>query len=183
MPTIGVNIAILDRQNRLLLTRREDFEVWCLPGGSVDKDESLADAARREAEEETGLKVRLTRLVGVYSRLNWYGRGIHLVVFAARPVGGSLRPQPDEVLEIGEFDGQTLPADLLLGHREMTLDALAGVGGSCAWTRRVPWPFPTEMTRREIYALRDASGLSCPGFYQKHFLPVQPADEIDEIGR
>jgi hypothetical protein len=65
----------------------------------------------------------------------------------------------------------------------MALDALAGVGGSCTWTQRVPWPFPAEMTRREIYALRDASGLSRSGFYQKHFLPVQSGDEIDEIGR
>jgi hypothetical protein len=61
-PAVGATVAIL-RDGKLLLTRREDFEVWCLPGGCVDEDESLADAARREAEEETGLKVRLTRLV------------------------------------------------------------------------------------------------------------------------
>ncbi|OGO35214.1 MAG: hypothetical protein A2W35_10940 [Chloroflexi bacterium RBG_16_57_11] len=181
-PAVAAIAAIL-RDGKLLLTQREDFEVWSLPGGGVGEDESLTDAARREVEEETGLKVRLTRLVGVYSRLNWYGRGIHLVVFAASPVGGSLKPQPNEVLKIDEFGVRDLPADLGLGHREMALDALSGVGGSCAWTQRVAWPFPPEMTRREIYALRDVSGLSRPDFYRKHFTPVQPGEEIDEIGR
>ena len=68
MPTLGVNVAILDENHRLLLTRREDFDVWCLPGGGVEPGETLTQAARREAEEETGLQVRLTHLVGVYSR-------------------------------------------------------------------------------------------------------------------
>jgi ADP-ribose pyrophosphatase YjhB (NUDIX family) len=68
MPTLGVNIAIRDHHNRVLLTRREDFDMWCLPGGGVEVGETLAQAARREAQEETGLQVALTRLVGVYSR-------------------------------------------------------------------------------------------------------------------
>lgn len=181
-PAVGATVAIM-RDGKLILTGREDFDVWCLPGGSVDEDESLADAARREAEEETGLKVRLTHLVGVYSRLNWYGRGIQLVVFGACPVGGSLQPQSGEVLNIDEFGVHNLPADMLLGHREMAVDALSGVGGSCAWTQRVPWPFPPEMTRREIYALRDASGLSRNAFYRAYFRQVQPADETDELER
>jgi ADP-ribose pyrophosphatase YjhB (NUDIX family) len=179
-PAVAAIVAIM-RGGKLILTRREDFEVWCLPGGSVDESESLADTARREAEEETGLKVRLTHLVGVYSRLNWYGRGIHLVVFGACPVGGSLQPQPDEVLNIDEFGVHDLPADMLLGHREMALDALTGAGGSCAWTQRVPWPFPPAMTRSEIYALRDASGLSRTAFYRAYFRQVQPGDETDEL--
>jgi ADP-ribose pyrophosphatase YjhB (NUDIX family) len=63
MPTLGVNIAILDESSRLLLTRREDFDVWCLPGGEVEAGETLMQAALREAEEETGVRVRLTHLV------------------------------------------------------------------------------------------------------------------------
>ena len=51
MPFIGVNVAIMS-ESKVLLTRREDFEVWCLPGGAVDDGESLARAAVREAEED-----------------------------------------------------------------------------------------------------------------------------------
>ena len=63
----GTSVAIL-KDNRVLLTKREDFEVWCLPGGGVDPGESIPQAAIREAREETGLTVHLTRLVGLYGR-------------------------------------------------------------------------------------------------------------------
>ncbi len=62
---LGVTVAVID-EDRILLTKREDFEVWCLPGGGVDPGESVAQAAIREAREETGLEVQLTRLVGIY---------------------------------------------------------------------------------------------------------------------
>lgn len=87
MTPLGVNISII-QNGKILLTKREDFEVWCLPGGAVDEGESLAQAAIREAREETGLEVELTRLVGVYSRPSWNGPGMHIVSFVARPVGG-----------------------------------------------------------------------------------------------
>jgi len=38
------------------------------------------------------------------------------------------------------------------------------------------------MKRSQIYALRDASGLSPAAFYRQHFRPVQPDDEVDELG-
>ena len=47
---------------RILLAKREDFEVWCIPGGMVEDGESVARAAVREIAEETGLTVELTVL-------------------------------------------------------------------------------------------------------------------------
>ena len=113
MPLLGVTIAIF-QAGQILLTRREDFEVWCLPGGAVDDGESLAQAAMREAREETGLEVELTWLVGIYSRpTGWHS--MHLVLFAARPIGGALRPDPREVIEMSYFDLNTLPEPMMAG--------------------------------------------------------------------
>jgi 8-oxo-dGTP diphosphatase len=62
-------IELMDRPGRpiLLIERRNPPEGWAIPGGFVDRGESVEHAARREAREETGLDVRLKALLGVYS--------------------------------------------------------------------------------------------------------------------
>ena len=56
MIRLAATVAIV-QDDKVLLAKREDFEVWCLPGGMVDVGESLAETAVREAHEETGLTV------------------------------------------------------------------------------------------------------------------------------
>lgn len=64
---------------------------WVLPGGFVRYGEKVELAAVREAREETGLKVKLQRLAGVYSDPERDPRGhVVSVCFLARPVGGKL---------------------------------------------------------------------------------------------
>ena len=62
-------IEILDQPGRpiVLIERKNPPHGWAIPGGFVDVGETLEHAARREAEEETGLKVRLKVLLGNYS--------------------------------------------------------------------------------------------------------------------
>jgi ADP-ribose pyrophosphatase YjhB (NUDIX family) len=62
----SVSIALRDAQGRVLVVRHSEGGVWLLPGGAVEPTEVPADAAVREMFEETGLLVRLTRLVGVF---------------------------------------------------------------------------------------------------------------------
>lgn len=63
-----VIIELLDDPGKLvLIERRNPPHGWALPGGFVEVGESLEQAAVREAEEETGLKVRLKTLLGLYS--------------------------------------------------------------------------------------------------------------------
>lgn len=164
---LGINIAILE-EGRVLLTQREDFEVWCLPGGGVDVGESLADAARREAREETGLEVELLWLVGFYSRPNWHTEGSHIAVLAARRTGGELRLQASEVLQAQYFGPDELPGPLLFGQRQRILDVFAGVTGA-VWTQEEVWPLEPEISREKLYGLRDASGLSRQDFYRHVF--------------
>ena len=180
MPSIGVDIAII-RDSRIVLIKREDFEVWCLPGGAVEDGESLAQAAIREAREETGLEVRLTQLVGVYSHSRWHDGSAHLALFAAWPIGGALRRSEDETVDIGYFDRADLPQPLVPWHRQMIADALDGAAG-VAWSLSQPWPFESYLSRREIYALRDQSGLSRQQFYLRYFERSEPEDDILEVG-
>jgi len=166
MPILGVNVAII-QEGKILLTKRHDFEVWCLPGGEVDDGESLAQAAIREAREETGLIVKLERLVGIHSRPQWLSVGGHIVVFAAKITGGELVSQPSEVLEARFFSADELPAEMMLGASQQAMDALKGVTGA-VWTHNSEWDLKPNLTRAELYRLRDQSGQSPAQFYLQH---------------
>lgn len=179
---LGTSVAVF-LENKILLTQREDFEIWCLPGGRVEDGESIAQAAVREAREETGLTVRLTRLVGVYSR----SRGptsVHNILFAATPTSGNLKPQPGEVIDLRYFSPEEIEAlPLMADHPQRIADAFSGIGGSTAWWHEAPWPFDANATNREeLYALRDQSGLSRQVFYLTHFGQLKPGDGRREVG-
>ena len=174
---LSASVAIIEN-DRILLIQREDFRVWGLPGGDVDPGESLARAAAREAREETGLTVALTRLVGMYSLV---GNDHTLVtaVFAARPAGGHLAPDPREISGVGWFSGDDPPPDLMWWHRQRIADALAGVTGA-VWRQEGGWPFTPGFTRRDLYAARDASGLPRAEAFRKLFPDPGPDAEILE---
>ncbi len=160
---IGATVAII-QDNKVLLTKREDFEIWCLPGGQIDSGESMADAAVREAREETGLEVELTRLVCLSSRTGG-GQEVHMPIFAARVVGGTIAPQVDEVIDIGYFAAEELPVDLMPWHRLPALDALNGVSGA-VYATTIKSSLPMQ-SRQELYAMRDVSGLSRLDFFKQ----------------
>ena len=122
-PTFGVDIAII-QNNQILLMQRADMPLWGLPGGAVDANESIAQAAMREAFEETGLVVKLDRIVGIYSRPHW-GEGSHAVLFTAHPVGGELLTKTDETINAGYFDRTQLPKDTMSWFHQRIEDAFA----------------------------------------------------------
>jgi ADP-ribose pyrophosphatase YjhB (NUDIX family) len=157
MPGLGV-MVVVQQAERVLLTQREDFAVWCLPGGAAEPNEQPNLAAIREVREETGLEVRLTRLVALISRPQWGADGRLTLVFAGEPVGGTLSPDPREVLDLGFFAPAALPAPLMLEHRQMIGEALCGGAGQL-WvsSRHMPAQFGD---RAALYRWRDESGLS-----------------------
>lgn len=174
MAEIGVNVAIIDdKTGHILLTQREDFEVWCLAGGAVDKGEDPATAAIREAEEETGLRVTLTGLVGIYTSPTFSHHGsIHILLFRARVLEKVGEPDPHEVIDMRYFSPDALPTETLAWQHERIQDALSGVVGRVVYEGRA-FTFPPLATRAELYALRDASGLSRKAFYQQCFIPTE----------
>lgn len=65
--TPGVAAIVFDHEHRILILRRPHGPYWSLPGGRMDIGESAPECCLRETEEETGLKVRVVRLVGLYT--------------------------------------------------------------------------------------------------------------------
>jgi ADP-ribose pyrophosphatase YjhB (NUDIX family) len=101
-PKVGAEAAIFDGEGRILLVRRSDDGLWCLPCGWVEPNESPEEAAVREAGEEAGLEIQARQLVGVFTRKPNVGYGPHTaiaVVYLCDVVGGAPRPQSHEVLE------------------------------------------------------------------------------------
>ncbi|HEX7541133.1 MAG TPA: NUDIX domain-containing protein, partial [Anaerolineales bacterium] len=84
-----------EKHAKILLTRRKDNGMWSLPGGMIEAGESVTEGCEREVWEETGLRVRGTRLTGVYSDPHHVvvypdGNQVHIVVldFEVELLGG-----------------------------------------------------------------------------------------------
>jgi ADP-ribose pyrophosphatase YjhB (NUDIX family) len=95
---VGCSAAVVDpATQKILLVRRADDGGWSVPGGYMDPGESATEACAREVLEETGIRVAVGRLIGVYTSphiLLEYPDGnrwqLVLLFFAAEPVGGTL---------------------------------------------------------------------------------------------
>jgi 8-oxo-dGTP pyrophosphatase MutT (NUDIX family) len=79
---LGVRVLVADG-NRVLLVRHSYRDGWFLPGGTPELGEPLAETARREVQEETGIAVRDVTLLGIYSSLA-APESDHVVVFTGR---------------------------------------------------------------------------------------------------
>ena len=97
-PSLTVDVVIKAKSGVVLIRRKNEpyRGKWALPGGFVRYGERVELAAEREAEEETGLRVKLQKLLGVYSEPGRDPRG-HVIslCFSARPVGGRLKAASD----------------------------------------------------------------------------------------
>ena len=129
---IGSCAIIFDeRREKVLLTRRADNGLWCLPGGKMEPGESIEECCRREVFEETGLDVEMTRLVAVYSNQDQLvvykdGAKVQFVImsFEAAITGGTLGLS-NETTDARYFTVEELEAlSFHDRHKDRILDAL-----------------------------------------------------------
>jgi len=120
LPTVDIIIE-LGEQGIVLIRRKNVPRGWALPGGFVDYGESLEEAARREAKEETGLTVELLRQLHTYSDPSRDPRHHTITtVYIARATG---RPTAaDDAAEIGIFAKENLPQPLMFDHGKILAD-------------------------------------------------------------
>ncbi|MAF13971.1 MAG: hypothetical protein CMI53_03695 [Parcubacteria group bacterium] len=98
--------CIIEKNNKFLLVQEAGHSrgLWNQPAGWLDNFENIAQGAQREAEEETGLKIKLTGLLGVYNLVK-PKRKHHAVkfIFAAKPLTAKIKLDPDEILDAKWF--------------------------------------------------------------------------------
>ncbi len=116
---VGASVIVEDERGRILLQLRKDNKCWGYAGGSVELDEVVEEAAKRELFEETGLAAKSLELFGVFS-----GPEIHYIypngdevsnvdiVYLCKSYEGELKAQESEVLELQFFEADNLPENL-----------------------------------------------------------------------
>jgi 8-oxo-dGTP pyrophosphatase MutT (NUDIX family) len=137
-----VSILVRNAEDRVLLVRHSEGGEWSTPGGMIEPYETPADAAVREMWEETGLFVELKRVVGVFGGQacsSVYSNGDRSAwvstTFEAVPIGGALKPDGDEILEVRWVRPDEARQLECKPHVRMMLDALYSERAEAAFQR------------------------------------------------
>ncbi|HUI89525.1 MAG TPA: NUDIX domain-containing protein [Anaerolineales bacterium] len=111
---LGVRVMMIHKKE-VLLVRQTYMDGWFMPGGGVKRGETLEQAARREAYEETGAALKNLGLVGVYTNFNEW-KSDHNILFLSTDFTFSGK-HDFEIAEVRFFPLHALPAGLWPGHR------------------------------------------------------------------
>ncbi|NCP87418.1 MAG: NUDIX hydrolase [Anaerolineae bacterium CG_4_9_14_3_um_filter_57_17] len=131
---LGCSAVIFDEtRSKVLLTRRADNGQWCLPSGGVEPGESVTETVLRELCEETGLRGKVLRLVGIYSDPDWLviypdGNKAQIIAlnFEVTIIGGELGLS-DETTAAGFFSFDEMSQlEMISNHRQRILDTTSG---------------------------------------------------------
>ena len=120
VPTVDIIIEIGGKI--ILIERKNPPYGWAIPGGFVDYGESLENAARREALEETSVHVELYEQFYTYSRPDRDPRHHTITtVFLARALKGTPKAD-DDAKSLELFTSDSLPDIMAFDHRDVLMD-------------------------------------------------------------
>lgn len=114
--------VILEKEGKILLCQRKYPpypDGWTLPAGFLEADESPQECAKREAQEETNLRIEVGDLFGVYVGGDDPRAKVTLIVFLGKIVGGEAKPG-DDAKAVGFFSPAEIPANIAFrAHRQV----------------------------------------------------------------
>lgn len=142
MPVVGVFAAVFDAEGRILCVRqRSGQRRWALPGGRMEQGETPIETLVREVREETGYLVTVGELIGVYSApaRDTLALCFHTVAAARGPWRANA-----EIMEVGFFAREELPAPMRGHTRARIHDAFEGKLGVVRVTGREVEPHPSR---------------------------------------
>jgi 8-oxo-dGTP diphosphatase len=122
--------------NKILLIKRNTHPFvgfWALPGGRMEPGESIDQTVVREVKEETGLDVRIVRIVGEYvekGNREEIDYEYYPTCFVVSPIGGEQKKQDSEIREIKLFSLDALPKPLAFEHEKMIWDYVQAKKGA-----------------------------------------------------
>jgi 8-oxo-dGTP diphosphatase len=135
-PAVTVDVVIVSKEARprVLLIRRKHAPFaghWAIPGGFVEMDEALEDAARRELREETGVRARALTQLGVFGDPQRDPRGRTIsIAYLARVAPAHVHPQAnDDAAEVGWHALSRPPAELAFDHHKILAAARQSLRG------------------------------------------------------
>jgi ADP-ribose pyrophosphatase YjhB (NUDIX family) len=124
----SVNVVVTNDAGEVLLIRRSDNENWAVPGGAVDLGESVAQAAVRETQEESGIDCQITGVVGIYSDPK------HVILYTSN---GEVRQEFSILLTATATGGQPTPSSESSDVRWVKVGELAEYGMDRSMRMRV----------------------------------------------
>ena len=131
---IGVFAIILNEKREILLCHRRDSDFWNLPGGGLEEKESPWEGIAREVKEETGFKIEIKRLIGVYHKAEKKE-----IIFSFKCVitGGRsiLNNEADQIMF---FPYEKLPKNISQKHRDRIEDALKNLNNIVLKSQNFP---------------------------------------------
>ncbi|MEM9734462.1 MAG: NUDIX domain-containing protein [Pseudomonadota bacterium] len=108
--TMGVRCALFDEQGRVFLVRHTYVKGWHMPGGGVERGETVLEAVRKEVREEAGLALAQPPALFAIYRNTIHSRFDHVALFVARSVDPGEPPSPNlEIAEAAWFPLDSLP--------------------------------------------------------------------------
>ena len=131
--TLGVRVLAVDAEGRVLLVRHTYLPGWWLPGGGVDRGETLEAAAVRELREEAGLiALERPRLLSAHSNERFFP-GDHVLIFAVDAHEPTEMSSRHEIAEARFFALDALPEDLNRGSGQRLIEYLGDEAASPDW--------------------------------------------------
>jgi len=132
--TLGVRGLVIDQEGKVFLIKHSYVAGWYLPGGGVERGETVRDALVRELHEEGNIELTGTpEFFDFYFNARESARD-HVALFVVRDFRQTAEPVPDyEIIAHGFFAPDALPEDTTPGTRARIAEVLRGVPVAERW--------------------------------------------------